>query len=60
MAKLTYQRWIPTSRHVVPSKFQRMRAERWIVIDFAINNDEFMEALQDMADSLQRAMEASL
>ena len=60
MSKLTYHPRIPTSRKVVPSKFQRMRAERWIVIDLAINADAFMEAVQDMADSLQRAMEASL
>ncbi len=52
MNKITYHPGIPTSRKVVPSQYQRMRRTQGLIVTW----DEFMDALQNIADSLNRAM----
>jgi hypothetical protein len=56
MSKVTYRPRLPTSRKVVPSQYQRLRASRWIIINFNVDTNAFMDALQNIADTLNRAM----
>ncbi len=57
MSKITYYPRIPTSRKVLPSQYKRLRASRWIIVDFNIDTNAFMCALQNIADTLQRISE---
>ena len=56
MSQITYYPRIPTSRKVVPSQYQRLLGSRWIIVNFNVDTDAFMDALQNIADSLNRAM----
>ena len=56
MSKITYDPRIPTSRKVLPSQYQRIKRQRWIIVNFNIDTNAFMCALQNIADSLNRAM----
>jgi hypothetical protein len=56
MSRITYHPRIPTSRSVLPSQYQRLRASRWIIVNFNVDTNAFMDALQNIADTLNRAM----
>lgn len=57
MSRITYYPRIPTSRKLVPSKYQRMRRQRTIVLNVSITFREFMDAMQRAADSMGQLME---
>ena len=56
MSQITYYPRIPTSRKVLPSQYQRIKRQRWIIVNFNIDTNAFMCALQNIADTLNRAM----
>ncbi len=56
MSQITYHPRIPTSRKIVPSKYQRMRKQRWLIVHFSIEVDSLMESMQRAADSMGRLM----
>ncbi len=56
MSQITYHPRIPTSRKVLPSQYQQARQQRWIIVNFNIDTNAFMCALQNIADTLNRAM----
>ena len=56
MSQITYDPRIPTSRKVVPSQYQRLRASRWIILTMGVDTSEFMEALELAANSMALVM----
>ena len=56
MSKITYDPRMPTSRKVLPSQYQRLRASRSIILTLGINTDEFMDAISRAADSMGMVM----
>ena len=58
MSRLTYGPRIPSSRKLLPSKYQRVVRNRSIIVNWGFTVDEFVEAMQRASDSMGRLMEA--